>query len=718
MAPSVFDPLPSQERFLISDLCALLETYLPGKQVREVYRAYLFSAEAHDGQHRKSGEPYVYHPIEVARILAGLKVDYLSISAAILHDVVEDTPILLDTIKAEFGEEVAGLVDGVSKLTQIKFETREEAQAENFCKMLLAMVKDIRVITVKLADRLHNMRTLGVMEPEKQRRIARETLDIYAPIANRLGMNKIRIELEELGFSAYYPLRYRVLKEAVSSASGNSKTVLKRIEGNIAQRLEQESFTFRLRSREKYLYSLYRKIRDRVGSFAEVNDVYAFRVIVEDVDTCYRVLGALHNLYKPVPGKFKDYIAIPKSNGYQSLHTVLFGPHAVPLEVQIRTEDMDQVAESGIAAHWSYKNGVEKNQSQTRARAWLRALLEIQQNAGDSQEFLENVKIDLFPDEVYVFTPAGRIMELPRGATAVDFAYAVHSDIGNTCIAAKVDRRLAPLRTPLLNGQTVEVVTAHGAHPNPAWLNFVTTAKARSNIRHYLKNLKQDEAVALGERMLDRALHNYELSLADIDVEPLQEMLDECGFESPYQLYADIGLGNRMATLVARRLVPLQPESSPSSIDKNNPLFIRGTEGMVVHFGRCCWPIPDDSIVGFISAGRGLVIHREGCNNISDIRDRPDKWIDVEWEPEIDDEFPVELHVDVSNRRGVLASIASTIASADSNIENVSIDEREGLDSRLNFTVAVRHRKHLADVIRCISQTESVIKVCRSKHKT
>ncbi|MFZ0468664.1 MAG: RelA/SpoT family protein, partial [Thiogranum sp.] len=513
-APVSTDDAP---RYLISDLMDLLESYLEPGQVREIYRAYLFGAEAHEGQHRVSGEPYIYHPIEVARILAGMHMDAPSIIAGILHDVIEDTGTPKELVVSEFNEEIAELVDGVSKLTMIKFESQAEAQAENFRKMMLAMVKDIRVILVKLADRLHNMRTLGVMRADKRRRIARETLEIYAPIANRLGMNQIRLELEDLGFAAMYPMRYRVLSEAVRRARGNRKEILNKIESAIGQRLDEEDLQYRLLSREKHIYSLYKKIRDRVGSFAEVFDVYAFRIVVDAVDTCYRVLGMMHNLYKPVPGKFKDYIAIPKANGYQSLHTVLFGPYGVPIEAQIRTDDMDRVAESGIAAHWLYKSSSDKtgggNNAQTRAREWLRELLEMQRNAGNSLEFLENVKIDLFPDEVYVFTPAGDILELPRGATAVDFAYAVHTDVGNTCIAAKIDRRLAPLRTPLLNGQTVEIITATGAHPNPAWLNFVTTAKARSNIRHYLKNLQNDEAVELGQRMLDKSLHNISSSL-------------------------------------------------------------------------------------------------------------------------------------------------------------------------------------------------------------
>ena len=714
-------PVDNAPRYLISDLMDLLDSYLAPDQVREIYRAYLFGAEAHEGQHRKSGEPYIYHPIEVARILAGMHMDAESIIAGILHDVIEDTGTPKELVISEFSEEVGELVDGVSKLTQIKFESQAEAQAENFRKMMLAMVKDIRVILVKLADRLHNMRTLGVMRADKRRRIARETLDIYAPIANRLGMNQIRLELEELGFATLYPLRYRVLSNAVKRARGNRKEILNKIESAVQQRLEEETLECRLLSREKHLYSLYKKIRDRVGSFTEVFDVYAFRVVVDSVDTCYRVLGMMHGLYKPVPGKFKDYIAIPKANGYQSLHTVLFGPYGVPIEVQIRTNDMDRVAESGIAAHWLYKSSEKSSagkNAQTSAREWMRELLEMQRNAGNSLEFLENVKIDLFPDEVYVFTPAGDILELPRGATAVDFAYAVHTDVGNTCIAAKIDRRLAPLRTPLFNGQTVEVITATGAHPNPAWLNFVSTAKARSNVRHYLKNLQNDEATELGRRMLDKALYDVNSSLEEIGDEQIDTVMSECGFKSRDAMYADIGLGNRMAMLMARRLAPADGDSENRRADEahSQPLAIRGTEGMVVHFARCCRPIPGDAIVGFISSGRGLVIHTETCNNLSDFRSRPDKWIDVEWQPGIEGEFVAEIRVDVSNQKGVLATIAAEIAETGSDIENVSIEERNGLDTALNFTLTVSGRQHLAQVMRCIRKLPPVMRISRSKH--
>jgi guanosine-3',5'-bis(diphosphate) 3'-pyrophosphohydrolase len=605
-------------RFLISDLCQLLESYLEPEQVQEVYRAYLFSAEAHEGQHRMSGEPYIYHPVAAARILAELGLDHKSIIAAILHDVIEDTPTAKDQIAREFGNEVAELVDGVSKLTQIEFESQAEAQAENFRKMILAMVRDIRVILVKLADRLHNMRTLGVMRPEKRRRIARETLDIYAPIANRLGINAIRVELEELGFAALYPLRYRVLEKAVRVARGHRKEVLGKIETAIKRRMHQEELSGRILSREKHLYSLYCKIRNKALSLDDVYDVYAFRIVVDTVDTCYRVLGVMHNLYKPVPGKFKDYIAIPKANGYQSLHTILFGPYGVPIEVQIRTEEMDKVAESGVAAHWLYKSGEQNHdQMQAGAREWLRELLEMQKHAGNSLEFLENVKIDLFPDAVYVFTPAGQIMKLPHGATVVDFAYAVHTDVGNTCVAGKVDRQLVPLRTPLRNGQTVEVMTAEGAHPSPAWLSFVVSAKARSSIRHYQKSLKREEAIDLGRRMLDRALAVFSATADGISANRLTALLKEYRIPCYEDLLMDVGMGRRLAVLVARALVTAAEDSSSREGEEKTmrPLVIKGTEGMVMHFAKCCRPIPGDPVVGLMTAGRGMVIHTTTCRN-------------------------------------------------------------------------------------------------------
>jgi len=703
-------------RFLISDLCQLLESYLEPDQVQEVYRAYLFSAEAHEGQHRMSGEPYIYHPVAAARILAELGLDHKSIIAAILHDVIEDTPTAKDQIAREFGNEVAELVDGVSKLTQIEFESQAEAQAENFRKMILAMVRDIRVILVKLADRLHNMRTLGVMRPEKRRRIARETLDIYAPIANRLGINAIRVELEELGFAALYPLRYRVLEKAVRVARGHRKEVLSKIETAIKRRMHQEELSGRILSREKHLYSLYCKIRNKALSFDDVYDVYAFRIIVDKVDTCYRVLGVMHNLYKPVPGKFKDYIAIPKANGYQSLHSILFGPYGVPIEVQIRTEEMDKVAESGVAAHWLYKSGEQNHdQMQAGAREWLRELLEMQKHAGNSLEFLENVKIDLFPDAVYVFTPAGQIMKLPHGATVVDFAYAVHTDVGNTCVAGKVDRQLVPLRTPLRNGQTVEVMTAEGAHPSPAWLSFVVSAKARSSIRHYQKSLKREEAIDLGRRMLDRALAVFNATADGISESRLAVLLKEYRIPSYEDLLMDVGMGRRLAVLVARALATAGEDSASREGDEKTmrPLVIKGTEGMVMHFAKCCRPIPGDTVVGLMTAGRGMVIHTTNCRNLREHRHPPENYIDVQWEPGIEEEYPVDVAVLVADRRGVLATVAAALGNADSNIENVAIEERDGLTNTLRFTITVHNRQHLARVMRRVRNIPSVMRISR-----
>jgi RelA/SpoT family (p)ppGpp synthetase len=707
-----------ESRYLISDLIKLLESYLEPDQVQEVYRAYLFGAEAHDGQHRMTGEPYIYHPVAAARILADLRLDHKSIIAAILHDVIEDTSTVKEQIATEFGSDVAELVDGVSKLTQIEFASQAEAQAENFRKMLLAMVRDIRVILVKLADRLHNMRTLGVMRPDKRRRIARETLDIYAPIANRLGINALRVELEDLGFEALYPLRYKVLKNAVSDARGHRKEVLQKIEISIRRRVEQENIDGRVLGREKHLYSLYKKIRDKTLSFEETYDVYAFRVIVDEVDTCYRVLGVMHNLYKPVPGKFKDYIAIPKANGYQSLHTILFGPYGVPLEVQIRTVEMDKVAEAGVAAHWVYKSG-EKNvdQMHTSAREWLRELLEMQKHAGNSLEFLENVKLDLFPDAVYVFTPAGKIMKLPHGATVIDFAYAVHTDIGDTCIAAKINRQLAPLRSTLHNGQTVEIVTAEGAHPSPAWLSFVVSAKARSNIRHHQKNLKREEAIDLGRRMLNRALAVFDTSAEEISGKQLQTLLKDYQLKTVEDLLVEVGMGRRPSVLVARALASVS-DADASVSDANKamlPLVIKGTEGMVTRFSKCCRPIPGDPVVGVITGGRGIMIHTQTCRNISESKHTPQNCLDVQWEPGLDEEFPVEVSVVVEERRGMLATVAAVIGDAGSNIENVGIEDGDGLTNTLKFRLSVHNRQHLASVMRRVRSVPEVIRISRDK---
>ncbi|MEE8427952.1 MAG: bifunctional GTP diphosphokinase/guanosine-3',5'-bis pyrophosphate 3'-pyrophosphohydrolase [Gammaproteobacteria bacterium] len=709
-----------ESRFLISDLCALLESYMDPEHIREIYRAYLFGAEAHDGQHRLTGEPYIYHPLQVARILVGMGLDHYSVIAAILHDVIEDTATAKEQVAQEFGDEVAELVDGVSKLTKIQFENKAEAQAENFRKMVLAMVRDIRVILIKLADRLHNMRTLGAMPAQKRRSIARETLEIYAPIAMRLGMNTLRLELEDLGFATLYPMRYRVLTTAIKKSKGNRREILSKIERAISQRTEHEGIDCRITSREKHAYSLYRKMQTKGVSLSEVFDVYAFRMVVDKVDTCYRALGVTHSLYKPMPGHFKDYIAIPKSNGYQSLHTVLFGPHGVPIEVQIRSQDMDRVAESGIAAHWLYKSGdSDGNRAQTQAREWLRGLLEMQKFAGNSLEFLENVKIDLFPNEVYVFTPKGTIMELPRGATAVDFAYAVHTDVGNTCIATKINRHLAPLRTPLLNGQTVEIITAPGAHPNSTWLNFIVTGKARSNIRHYLKNLRKEEAIELGRRMLDKVLTAYNLSTDKLPKRRLKTLLKECHLATKEDLLEDIGLGNRVALLVARRLMPENDVATnsqgPAKSADSRTLSIKGTEGMVVTLAKCCHPVPGDPVVGFVSTGRGFVIHTRHCKNVADSQERMEKCIDVGWETDITSMFPVEIRIGVTNQRGVLATVAAAIADTGSNIENVAMDERDGLDSTMIFIITVKDRRHLARVMRNLRIIPQVFNISRSK---
>ena len=708
----------------INNLVDELYTYLPQGDVERILAAYEFSAEAHEGQKRKSGEPYISHPVAVARILADMRLDAGTLMAALLHDVIEDTPTAREQIANLFGEEVAALVDGVSKLDQIQFRSRAEAQAESFRKMLLAMVEDIRVILVKLADRLHNMRTLGAMPAEKQRRIARETLDIYAPIANRLGINKMRLELEDLGFRSLYPYRYAVIERALRRATGNQKSFLKKIAARLDDALSEAHIEARIFSREKHLFSIYRKMRDKGKALADIVDVYGFRLIVEDVDTCYRVLGIVHRLYKPMPGRFKDYVAIPRVNGYQSLHTTLFGPNGVPLEVQIRTHDMDRVAEGGIASHWQYKAVDQKVYApQARAREWLSSLMEMQETA-NSEEFLESVRVDLFPDKVYVFTPKGDILRLPRGATAVDFAYAVHTDVGNRCVAAKVDRRLVPLRTVLRNGQAVEIITARGAQPNPNWVNFVATAKARAAIRQHLKNLQRGEAGELGKRLLDQALGEFGTTVRKLPRERMQATLDELGLNNTAELYEQLGLGERLAPLVARMLASRGAEPAgevlPGATPRGGlrPLAIAGTEGMVVSYARCCYPIPGDEIMGHLSAGRGVVIHRTSCGNLAEFRKQPNKWIPVTWKKNVSGDFNVEVIVDVINRVGVLAAVASNIASIRTNIDHVSVVEREGDVSALVFMLQVADRVHLARVIRSIRGMPDVLKVSRSASRT
>jgi RelA/SpoT family (p)ppGpp synthetase len=712
-AASILSFLPGGKRSLgINQLVSKLENYLPPDQVERVQQAYEFGATAHKGQKRLSGEPYISHPIAAANILADLHVDAETIIAAILHDVIEDTPTAKEQIAEQFGREVAELVDGVTKLDLIKFKSREEAQAESFRKMLLAMVRDIRVILVKLADRTHNMRTLDAMPLPKRRLVARETLEIYAPIADRLGLYSIKIELEELGFKALYPQRYRVIEKELKRARGNQKQFVGKIADALRTALTKAGIQAQVEGREKHLFSVYRKMRKKGVPLNEIVDVYGFRIVVDAVDTAYRALGVVHGLYKPMPGRFKDYVAIPRINGYQSLHTTLFGPNGVPLEVQIRTVDMHRVAETGIAAHWKYKTGEKLGSAQQdRAREWLNQLMQMQ-DAGNSEEFLESVKVDLFPDKVYVFTPKGEILRLPRGATAVDFAYAVHTDVGNRCVAAKVDRRLVPLRTGLRNGQTVEIITAKGATPNPAWMSFVASAKARAAIRHYLKNLKRSEAIDLGKRMLNQALGEFSLTLKKIPEAQLAPTLNELGMKTAEDLYEKVGLGERLAPLIARRLLTADETATQSS--EPAPLVIAGTEGLVVSYARCCFPIPNDPIMAYLSSGRGVVIHRESCGNLAGFRKQPEKWISVSWQKNLDRPFSSEIRVEVANKMGVLAAVAASIAGTETNIDHVSLVERDVDTSTLIFELQVRSRKHLARVMRVIRAMPDVLKVHRT----
>jgi len=696
----------------LKELLGKAEQYLPPEQVTRIREAAEFGAEAHQGQKRLSGEPYIAHPLAAAEILADLHLDADTIVGAILHDVIEDTPIAKEDIAARFGADVAEIVDGVTKLDQIKFKNREEAQAESFRKMLLAMVRDLRVIMVKLADRTHNMRTIGAMSPAKRRSIARETLEIYAPVAERLGLYNIKLELEDLGFRALYPQRYRVIERALKRARGNQKEFLGKIETQLRDSLAKAGIQATVESREKHLYSIYRKMRRKRSMLAQVVDVYGLRILVDTADTCYRTLGAVHATYRPMPGRFKDYIAIPRVNGYQSLHTTLFGPNGVPIEVQIRTSEMHQVAESGVASHWKYKTGAAAgggdSAQQERARAWISHLMEMQAS-GNAEEFIESVKVDLFPDKVYVFTPKGTILRLPRGATVVDFAYAVHTDIGNRCVAAKVDRRLSPLRTVLRNGQTVQIITAKGASPNPSWVNFVATAKARSAIRHYLKALQRSEAIELGLQLLNSALEEFQLGVDRVEPAAMSQALLEFNLKDKEELLAQIGLGERLAPLVARRLLP----SGHDDKGKITPLTVAGTEGLLVTYARCCRPIPDDPIIAYLSAGRGIVIHRETCGNVEDYHKHPEKWQPVAWQKELNRYFSAEVRIEAANKIGMLASISAAIAGTGTNIGHANVEQRDGDVSLIKLEVEVKDRKHLARVVRTIRQMSEVLRVSR-----
>jgi len=693
-----------------------VSTYLKPEDVDHIRRALEFSETAHHGQFRLSGESYVTHPIAVASILTPLHLDAQAIMAALLHDVVEDTSISNTDIAKKFGKSVATLVDGLSKLDKIEFETKEDAQAENFRKMLLAMARDVRVILIKLADRLHNMRTLDSMSSEKIGRIARETLEIYAPIANRLGLNTIFQELEDLSFKHLHPNRSTVLSKALKVARGNRREVVSKILEAIRLRLEEHHVDAQVYGRKKHLYGIYQKMQAKSLAFAQVLDIYGFRVLVNDVPSCYLALGALHCLYKPIPGKFKDYIAIPKANGYQSLHTTLFGPFGTPIEVQIRTFEMHKIAEAGVASHWLYKTShMPVNDLHQKTHQWLQSLLESLAESGDAVEFLEHLKVDLFPDEVYVFTPKGKIMSLPRGATAVDFAYRVHTDIGNRCVAAKVNFELVPLRSELKNGDRVEIITAPHARPNPIWLSYVVTSKARSNIRHFLKTMHLRESTALGERLLHQALSSLGLQQQEIDDDAhWGKLIKEIDAKSRDEVLADIGLGRRLNLVIARQLARIGEAGTQENHPSSSVVTILGTEGMAVQFAKCCRPIPGDPIIGVIKNGQGLIVHTHDCPSLRKARGGMDKWIDITWDKNINRPFEVSIKLIVANQRGVLAKVAAAIAEGESNIENVHFNN-EGDYTALYFTLQVANRPHLAKVIRGMRGIPEVIRISRAK---
>ncbi len=708
LEPILAGPTPALDAVLPEYVRALESAagYLPADQRETLIRAWRAGAAAHAGQTRKSGEPYITHPVAAATVLAEQGVDIETLVAAILHDTIEDTPLTRDEIAADFGQTVAELVEGVTKLDKLQFQDRQEAAAESFRKMMLAMARDLRVILIKLADRLHNMRTLGAQSPEARTRIARETLEIYAPIAQRLGMNLMKAELQDLGFRAMHPWRHAVLARRIRSQPVVRRESLAKIEAQLAQRLTKEGFVFRLVGRVKSPWSIYTKLRAEGKSFAQVMDVFGFRLVVRSVPECYHALGVVHSVFKPVDGRFRDFVAIPKANGYQSLHTVLFGPYGSPIEVQIRTEEMDLIAERGIAAHWSYKHGGEASGAQNRAQSWVANLIESQRATGSSLEFLENVKIDLFPDEVYLFTPKGDIMALPRNATTLDFAYGVHTDVGNRAVAARVDKKLVPLRTKLASGQSVEIITAKSAAPKPQWLEFVVTGKARTAIRHQLKHLEHEDAVQLGHRMLDRALEGLDTSLDRLPQTRLESYLADHRYPRLEALLADIALGNRMPTQVAQVLAHRVPDKrdlvdiAVGGAHQGEKILITGAERGVVTFANCCMPIPGDDVMGYHTAGRGIVVHRMDCANVAEYRKSPDRWIAIGWDRQVSGDFNVALRVEVENRPGVLAQVAAAIAQADSNIDSVEYLDRDNNVAVIRFGIEVSDRVHLAEVIR------------------
>jgi GTP pyrophosphokinase/guanosine-3',5'-bis(diphosphate) 3'-pyrophosphohydrolase len=709
--------------YLFEGLKQQISAYLPPEQVALVQQAYILARDAHAPQFRSSGEPYITHPVAVSSILADMRMDHETLMAALCHDVIEDTEYNYDDLHQRFGATVAELVQGVSKLDKVKFKDIKEFEVTNLQKMFLAMTQDIRVILIKLADRTHNMRTIGALKPEKRRRIARETLELYAPIANRLGIHNIKNELEDWGFRALYPMRYRALESAVKQARGNRSEIIDKIQNEISARIRDAGIQADVKGREKHLYSIYRKMKSKELMFNDVMDIYGFRVIVDSVDSCYRVLGVVHNLYKPIEIRFKDYIAIPKQNGYQSLHTSLIGPHGIPVEIQMRTSDMDEMADNGVAAHWKYKKSGEQGDSaaQIRARRWMQSLLEIQQSAGNSYDFVENVKTELYPDELYVFTPKGKIVELPIGANAVDFAYAVHTDIGNRCVGVRVDRKPYPLTKALETGQTVEIITSPGGKPNASWLNYVVTSRAIMGIRNFLKKQQQSEAVALGKRLLGSALG--EVKIEAIDPERIDRVLAHTTKKTLDELYSDIGLGNQLPIAVARRLLgefdeasvaSQQPAADGAMIAKIKAVII-GSEGLLTTFAKCCRPIPGDPIAASASPGKGLNIHRAECRNIRGWEKEPGKYFPVKWDKTGDKQFLVDIRVFIVNKQGMLAKLTTVIASQDSNIQELATDDRDSGDYVIKITLSVRDRIHLANVMRKIRVTPDVIKVYRRK---
>ena len=700
----------------IESLTESLTTYLTADQVRRVERAYTYACNAHEGQFRRTGHPYISHPLAVANILCGMRMDHQTIMAALLHDVIEDTGVDRKALDQRFGKSVGEIVDGVSKLSKI-FRSHAEAQAENFQKMAMAMAKDIRVIMVKLADRLHNMRTIGVMSREQRKRIARETLDFYAPIANRLGIYTMKLEFEELGFHALYPLRADRIERAVRRARGNRNELVEELRKSLQTALDQENVKAFVAGREKHPYSIYRKMKNQHKPFSEIMDVFAFRVLVDQVDDCYRALGVVHNLYKPVAGRFKDYVAIPKVNGYQSLHTTLFGMHGVPIEVQIRTHNMAVVADNGIAGHWLYKSEKEDFQSsRQRARQWVKDLLDLQQRAGNPLEFVESLKIDLFPDEVYLFTPRGDILELPRGACPVDFAYAVHTDIGNHCVACRIDRELAPLSQQLQSGQSVEIITSEGARPSPDWLTFVVSSKARTGIRQALKVQKESDSIAFGRRLLNRSLANANRSINDLDFRRLRRVFKEFGVRRLDGVLARIGNGDLMSYVVAQRLLAVDdPDFQGVPVESDGPVAIRGGEGLVINYGRCCGAVPGDPIVGHMTPGKGFVVHIETCPNMVEIRrGRGSKEIiPAHWASAPDAEFLTTLRIEVNRKKGIIADLAAAVTDADAGVENIHVEERNAEVTSVIVTISVNDRNNLARVMRKLRAIARVLSINR-----